>query len=586
MNKNILTLLLTFLLFAGCNAQNDNITDQGMNPNEQNEIVYEQNSIGNFGAQVRNHFDDQGRNFPDVVDHWAQSEIAYISNRDIIQGYLNGRFGPDDQIRRNHAALMLQRELNFDTANRPNPNFIDISVDHPEYEVIATLADEGIFRGNNGRFNPNAPITRAETAAILQRAFNLEGTGDFEFRDVSTDYWGHQVIQSLLAHQITRGYGDRSFRPTSNISRAEFSVFMARVLNDDFKIPLEDPQEEEIIDDEEKDREELTVHFLDVGQGDSSVIHLPNGKVILVDAGTQTAGQKVVAYLKQAGISSIDLVVATHAHADHIGGLLPIFEEFDVKQVLDSGRTHTTQTYMNYLTSIDEKDIPFEIAEVGSEIDLDPNVKITVLNTGSEQKSLNDSSVSLKITYDQVNFLFTGDAEELSEGEMAAAFDLTSQILHAGHHGSRTSSTQLFLDNVQPEVAILSFGQGNRYNHPHNEVIERLRANGATLYATAANGDIIVTSDGLTYEVKNTPWDGTGHEGGSTGDEDDYIFPININTANEEELQQITGVGPVIATRIIEYRETHGDFTSIEQIQNVSGIGPATFEGMKDEITI
>ncbi|WP_096199847.1 S-layer homology domain-containing protein [Bacillus sp. FJAT-45350] len=559
MRKVLLPLLLVFLFLFGC-TNPDNLQNQDIGFDNANQNI----------KQLAT-----GHGFSDTVDHWARNEITYLSNKNIVGGYPNGNFGPNDEIQRVHAALMLQRELEFATIDRPNPQFADVSPEHPYYELIATLADEGIITGYQGNFSPNAPLTRAEMAAILQRAYGLEGVGDFQFRDVSTGFWGHTPIQTLLANQITVGYTDGSFRPNSNITRAEFSVFMARVLDEQFKLPIEDIQVQG----------DLTVHFLDVGQGDSSLLLLPNGKTVLIDAGTQMAGQKVVSYLKQAGISSIDLVVATHAHADHIGGLLPIFEEFEIKQVLDSGRTHTTLTYLNYLELIDQMDIPFDIAEVGTELTIDPSVKMTVLNTGSEQKSLNDSSVSLKIDYNQISLLFTGDAEQLSEGEMTGNFDLSSQILQVGHHGSRTSSNPTFLDNAQPEVAILSYGEGNRYNHPHDDIVQRLKAYGATVYSTADSGDIIVVTDGVNYEVKNIPWNGTGNEGGSIGDEDSYVYPVNINTANEEELQLITGVGPVIAVRIIDYRQTHGPFTTIEEVLNVSGIGTNTFERMKAEIT-
>ncbi|MGO4886449.1 S-layer homology domain-containing protein [Anaerobacillus sp. MEB173] len=514
----------------------------------------------------------QGGSFRDVAAHWAKDEIHFLKNQNIVGGYPDGRFGPKDEIKRVHAALMLQRELQFDTSNRPAPNFSDVDVTHPDYDVIATLADEEIITGYEGKFMPNAPLTRAEMAAILQRAYSLQGEGDFEFNDVSSKFWGHEAIQSLVANQITVGYPDRTFQPRSNISRAEFSVFMARTLNDEFKKDVK--------------QQPLKAHFLNVGQGDATLIELPNGKTILIDAGDKSAGEKIVSYLKKAGISSIDLVIATHAHADHIGGLVDVLKQFEIKQIIDSGRTHTSQTYLDYLTYVDNQNLPFAKAVPGTTYDLDPSVTIRFLNTGSEEKSLNDSSVALKLTYNQVSLLFTGDAELGPEEQMVNQYDLSAQILQVGHHGSFTSSNNSFLYDVQPEMAILSYGEGNRYNHPHHEAIQRLRNSGAKLYSLANSGDVIITTDGINYDATASPWDGTGNAEGSGGDEDEIIYPVNINTANFETLQQITGVGEVIAENIINYREQHGPFTSIEQLKNVNRIGPVTFENMKHQITI
>ncbi|MBU8907629.1 S-layer homology domain-containing protein [Desertibacillus haloalkaliphilus] len=565
MNKRLLLLLTICLILVSCTPIQKGANDQG-NVENKGHTTENENHLTNLAERP---------SFPDIDDHWAKEEIIYLRHREIIGGYPTGDFGPNDDIQRVHAALMIQRELNFDTTNRPDPAFLDVTQDHPDYDVIATLADEGIFTGDeNGNFNPNDSLNRAEMAAILQRTFHLEGEGHFQFYDVPSDFWGLDEIQTLVANQITIGYPDRSFKPRNNITRAEFSTFMARALDERFRVEIE----ETVTDDE------LEVHFLGVGQGDASFIELPNGKTILIDAGTQTAGEKVVSYLQKAGISSIDLVVATHAHADHIGGLLPVLQEIEVKNILDSGRTHTSQTYLNYLGLVDEKEIPLEVAEVGSQLDLDQSVQLTVLNTGDEQKSLNNSSVALKLDYDEVSILFTGDAEQAIEEEMVNSFDLSSDILQVGHHGSRTSSTEVFLANVKPKEAVLSYGEGNRYNHPHEEVVQRFNEQGINLYSTATSEDIIVVTDGRSYEVKNSPWDGAGNPEGSTGDEESHVFPININTANEEELQQITGIGPEYAKRIIDYRQTYGPFTTIEDIQNVSGIGPVTFEGMKDQI--
>ncbi|MEI6105025.1 MAG: MBL fold metallo-hydrolase [Methanothrix sp.] len=168
--------------------------------------------------------------------------------------------------------------------------------------------------------------------------------------------------------------------------------------------------------------ENLSVHFLDVGQGDSILLQF-NNKNVLIDAGTQDMGPRVESYLQNHGVSSLDLMVATHPHEDHIGGLLKILNDFSVKQVLDSGQTHTTQTFENYLNLIDQKNILFNIAERGQTIDLDPSLKIEVLSPPATlfAGDLNQNSVVLRVTYNKVSFLLAGDAGFQAEDSIMAS---------------------------------------------------------------------------------------------------------------------------------------------------------------------
>lgn len=328
----------------------------------------------------------------------------------------------------------------------------------------------------------------------------------------------------------------------------------------------------------------LEIHHLNVGQADSTLILTPNGKTILIDAGTQTAGQKIVSYLKKAGISTIDRLVITHAHADHVGGAVEVMKNFNVGQVLDSGIPHTSQTYLNYLTYIDENDIRFNVPKVGNKIGIDPVLDITVVNSGQTGDSLNDSSISLLVKYDNFTYLATGDAEAAAERRMVNSFDLSADVLKAGHHGSSTSSNDFFLQSVKPSSVILSYGEGNSYGHPHSETLTRLANAGVKNIYHTPKGDVIVKSNGNGYTVNATPIkpnvpnipEQPNHQQGK----------ININTAGLEELQEIVGVGPVIAQRIMDYRNSNGPFTDIEQLKRVKGIGNVTFEKMKHQLTI
>ncbi len=199
---------------------------------------------------------------------------------------------------------------------------------------------------------------------------------------------------------------------------------------------------------EEPDGSVLEVHFIDVGQGDAVLIRTPQGRVALIDAGTGSAGEAVLGYLVERGISQIDLVVGTHPHEDHIGGLIAILENLPVGKVIDSGKIHTSQTYERYLTLIDQKEIPFQIGRAGQKIALDPSITMKILHPGPDVESgdANHASVIIQLGYGQVDFLFTGDAEKEAEAEMLKRGYQRAAvtILKVGHHGSSSSTSEKF----------------------------------------------------------------------------------------------------------------------------------------------
>ena len=245
----------------------------------------------------------------------------------------------------------------------------------------------------------------------------------------------------------------------------------------------------------------LTVHFLDVGQGDSILIE-HDKKSMLIDAGESNQGEVVSDYLKDQGISTLDYVVATHPHSDHIGGMKDVLNNFKVESFIDSGYPHTTQTYEGMLNLIDQKSIPFQVAQAGQKIDLDPAVDIQVLNpTSTYSDELNENSVVLKVTYDSTSFLLMGDAGlETEERIMKAGYDVDSDILKVGHHASRSGSGASFISAVSPEISVIEVGAGNDYGHPHAEILERLQK-ASKVYRTDIDGTITVSTDGSTYTV-------------------------------------------------------------------------------------
>lgn len=247
---------------------------------------------------------------------------------------------------------------------------------------------------------------------------------------------------------------------------------------------------------------DLVVHFIDVGQGDSILIEFRD-KTMLIDAGERNMGERVVAYLDERGIERLDVVVATHAHSDHIGGLARVISAYPVGQFVDAAQPHPTATYENLLALVEDKGIPYTAAERGQTIALDPDLEILILNPGTEPLGeVNQDSVVLKVTYGEISYLFTGDAERPAEKSMMeAGLDLDADVLKVGHHASRYGSSAEFLSAVSPAISVIQVGAGNDYGHPHEEAVARIESTGSRLYRTDLDGTVIVATDGTALTV-------------------------------------------------------------------------------------
>lgn len=245
--------------------------------------------------------------------------------------------------------------------------------------------------------------------------------------------------------------------------------------------------------------------MLDVGQGDSILIRTPAGKTVLIDAGD---GQTDVVHLLQAeGVDHLDLVVATHPHADHVGGMEKVVVAFPPKVYVDNGLAHTTETYHSLMRAIEGESIPYRTALSGTVFNLDDDAKIEILLPGDTRLSntrsdLNANSVVTRLTHGSDCFLFTGDSEEPTEQLLLQHGIAQCDVLKVAHHGSEYSSTQGFLDAVKPKIALVSVGADNRYHHPGRETMARLGAMGITIYRTDLSGAITVTSTGHGVTVQ------------------------------------------------------------------------------------
>ncbi|MBR1970225.1 MAG: MBL fold metallo-hydrolase [Clostridia bacterium] len=237
----------------------------------------------------------------------------------------------------------------------------------------------------------------------------------------------------------------------------------------------------------------MRVHFIDVGQADSTFIELGNGQTMLIDAGL--GGDDVVKYIRELQYSDIDFVVATHPHDDHIGGMATVLDSFDIGKMYMPRQEHTISAFTNMLDVIENKNIELHEAKAGVNITTSGIIKIDILAPFAESYSnLNNCSAVVKLTYGETVMLFTGDAEQVIETQLLNS-DIDADVLKVGHHGAGSSSAPSFIKAVSPEIAVISCGRDNSYGHPDYETLAILNEVGADIYRTDEQGTIQVTAD-------------------------------------------------------------------------------------------
>ncbi|SHE51823.1 ComEC/Rec2 family competence protein [Desulforamulus putei] len=246
----------------------------------------------------------------------------------------------------------------------------------------------------------------------------------------------------------------------------------------------------------------MKVHFIDVGQADAILVQAGEESMV-IDAGNNDDGDRVVDYLKQLGIKKLAVVMGTHPHEDHIGGLDNVIKTFAVDKVYLPKVNHNTKTYRDVLLAVKEKNLRVTAARGGQSFSLgEARVEILAPN-GTRYEELNDYSIVCKVTFGDSRFLFTGDAEAVSEQEMLNnGCNLKADVLKVGHHGSSSSTGERFLKAVSPKMAVISVGRKNDYGHPHRETLQRLAAARIKVYRTDKAGTIVMTTDGKKIEVE------------------------------------------------------------------------------------
>lgn len=273
-------------------------------------------------------------------------------------------------------------------------------------------------------------------------------------------------------------------------------LFPEEILGNDTVLPQSTQGQETV--------EQLRVNYIDVGQGDCILIEFGD-ETMLVDSGERGNEQTVINYLRNAGVDSLDYVLVSHQHTDHMGSMAGVLEAFEVEQIImpriSKESTPTNSTYTKFLNAVSQCGAKVVAASVGKTYSIGEAV-VTILGPINVVDDLNDMSVVMRLDYGETSFLFTGDAGRDAEADIIdAGYDLDCDVLKAGHHGSKASSSADFLNCVTPEVVIITCGEDNDYGHPHSAALKRIKEHTQSVYRTDICGSIVVTSDGINYTV-------------------------------------------------------------------------------------
>jgi competence protein ComEC len=246
------------------------------------------------------------------------------------------------------------------------------------------------------------------------------------------------------------------------------------------------------------------VHFIDVGQGDCTLIKSPNGKYMLVDAGTSKSQYKICDYLEDSGVQTLEYLILTHPHEDHIGSADVVLDTFKVNNVLMTDKQHPSSAFDGLVDSLwnskNTHGTKIYKPNVSEVYDFD-GIQVEILSDGKAFDDLNDSSIVIRLNYYDTSVIISGDAGKIVENQILDSFsDITAQLYKCAHHGSATSNSAKFLKAVNPEFAVVSCELDNSYGHPHEKTLKALYDLGTDVYRTDEQGDIVFCSDGIKFE--------------------------------------------------------------------------------------
>ncbi len=435
--------------------------------------------------------------FKDVSERkWYAPFVRQASSYGLFEGDTDGNFRPADPITRAEVAAVLARVVSADTAAYRNrsTSFTDVRSSKWYAGAVKWAVAGGVASGQSKTiFAPEANITRQELCVMLARFmknFGLQTATDAAYRPFADESaiasWAKSGVRLCQQLSLVSGKDAGRFDPKGNTTRAEGARILS-ALTEKTLLPIC----------------KLRIHYLDVGQGDSIFIELPDGGTMLIDAGEARYADGIAKYIKALGYTKIDYIVGTHPHADHIGGLADVIKTFSVGKVYLPRSANTTQTYENLLTTIQSKGLTVRTAKAGVDILTAAGLKVYFIAPVRDDygdKDYNLYSACVRITYGGRAFLFMGDATTQNEAEITE--DVSADVIKVGHHGSKTSSSAAFVKRVEAKYAVVSVGRDNKYNLPAAGILKRWTDSGAKLYRTDESGTIICYSDGNYLMMK------------------------------------------------------------------------------------
>lgn len=307
----------------------------------------------------------------------------------------------------------------------------------------------------------------------------------------------------------------------------------------------------------------LWVHYLDVGQADCALLEC-DGEYILIDGGNIGDSAQVVSYLEQAGVEELKAVICSHAHEDHVGGLPGVLAVYPTAAVYAPTRTYASDCYDDFVYYTDQQGLSITIPTVGDTLTFG-QARVEVLGPVKSYPETNDTSLVLMVRYGDSEFLFTGDMEITAEADLLeSGADLKADVLKVGHHGSDTSTSYRFLYEADPDHAIISVGEGNKYGHPSDQILSRLEDAEVTVYRTDRLGTVVAHSDGkeitVTWQTDTQPQVPAGEDTVYIGNKKSKILhtescaslPAESNQVLFDQLQTALDEGYRLCTRCME----------------------------------
>lgn len=430
--------------------------------------------------------------FTDVTkNNRFYKEILFLSDEGIISGFPDGKFKPGQEVTRAAAAIIIGKALNLNGEKRQT-QFKDVTSANTAAGYIASAVEKGIISGfPDGTFRPNEFVTRGQMAILLSKAFELTDEDTIQFSDVHPKMAAYPYIRKMTAAGIASGYEDNTYKPNLVLKREQFAAFMARALNPFFIPGHEVP--------------DFSVSFLNVGQGDATLVEFPDGQTMLIDAGPSESAIK--RELTALDIKKINIFVATHPGDNHIGGADYVINEMNVEKIFDSGLPGKDAAYQQYIKAAEKKKITRKIVKTGQPLSPDSQVDVAVLHADSHAKNIDDGSSVIQITYGDISYLLTSEIGKAVEDQLMKKPTLHADVLKAAKHGAEEATSQAFVKAVDPLIAI--FSTDGRPGFPSENVKKRLESHGTELFSTAEGTITTMNSKNSFYIFQeNTPISG------------------------------------------------------------------------------